>query len=55
MNKKILGIVPVLPSSDLERDINWYDKHVGFKLIYKEEGYAVLKKIGAFNSLTMAC
>ena len=37
-------IVPVLSTSDLERDIAWYKKHVGFDLNYQEEGYAVLNR-----------
>lgn len=44
MKSKINTIVPVLSTSDLERDIKWYDDYLGFKLNYLEEGYAVLNR-----------
>lgn len=37
-------ICPVLSTSNLERDITWYDKYVGFNLTYQEDGYAVLNR-----------
>ena len=37
-------ICPVLSTSNLERDIAWYKKYVGFNLNYLEEGYAVLNR-----------
>lgn len=44
MKPYINSIVPVLSTSDLERDINWYEQYLGFKLDYIEEGYAILKR-----------
>jgi len=46
MNKpsKLFTICPVLSTSDLERDIKWYNENVGFNLHYQEEGYAVLNR-----------
>ena len=44
MKSNIYTIVPVLSTSDLERDIKWYDQYLGFKLNYIEEGYAVLNR-----------
>ena len=44
MNSIFQNISPVLPSSDLERDIQWYDKHLGFKFYMGQEGYAVLNR-----------
>lgn len=44
MKSNLNIIVPVLSTSNLDRDISWYEKHVGFKLNYKEEGYAVLNR-----------
>ena len=44
MKSNIYTIVPVLSTSDLERDIKWYDQYLGFKLNYLEEGYAVLNR-----------
>lgn len=29
-------IVPVLPSQDIDRDIIWYEKYVGFQLVNKD-------------------
>lgn len=43
-NLKLHTIVPVLSSSDIDRDIDWYNRYVNFKCIYKEEGYAVLNR-----------
>ena len=37
-------ICPVLSTDNIDRDIRWYEKHVGFKLNYLEEGYAVLNR-----------
>ena len=39
---KFHSIVPVLSSSDIDRDIAWYKEKTGFEVIYQEEGYAVL-------------
>ncbi len=46
MNKtsKLYTVCPVLSTSDLERDIAWYKKYIGFNLNYQEEGYAVLNR-----------
>ncbi len=39
-----LCIVPVLPSSDIARDISWYDEKTGFKEVFHDNMYAVLKR-----------
>lgn len=44
MSTNIRHITPVLSTSDLERDIVWYNKYLGFNLNYQEEGYAVLSR-----------
>lgn len=46
MNKttSFLGIIPVLPSADLKRDIAWHQEKTGFKAIFSNEGYAVLHR-----------
>lgn len=41
---EFLHVCPVLPTDDLIRDIRWYEKQTGFKLTYKEKGYAVLSR-----------
>lgn len=41
-----LYIIPVLPSSDIERDLNWYEKYTGFKYVFGDTGYAGLQREG---------
>lgn len=43
-NNNIRHLSPVLSSSDIERDIKWYEAHTGFTLYYQEHGYAVLQR-----------
>jgi len=44
MNSELLKICPVLPSQDIERDVNWYETQVGFSTLYKDKMYAVMKR-----------
>ncbi|WP_020535910.1 bleomycin resistance family protein [Lewinella cohaerens] len=44
MEIELLGISPVLPSQDIDRDVEWYEKNVGFQLIHKDKMYAVLRR-----------
>ena len=44
MKTEFLEISPVLPSQDIDRDVAWYEKQVGFKLLHKDSMYAVLKR-----------
>ena len=44
MNSKLLKVIPVLPSSNIDRDITWYKEKLGFELIYKDNMYAILKR-----------
>ncbi len=37
-------IIPVLPSSDIERDLEWYEKHTGFCHYFEDRGYAGLRR-----------
>ena len=37
-------IVPVLPSADMARDLDWYARHLGFRALSTENGYAVLRR-----------
>lgn len=39
-----LGIVPVLPSADIERDLKWYDKQAGFTSVFSDKWYAGLRR-----------
>lgn len=44
MKTKFIGIIPVLPSEDIERDLNWYEEKAGFTTTFKAEGYAGLAR-----------
>jgi hypothetical protein len=39
-----LGIIPVLPSLDIQRDIEWYEKYTGFKYHFGDKTYAGLQR-----------
>lgn len=41
---KFLDMVPVLPSSDIDRDVAWYDQKTGFKAVFFNDMYAVLQR-----------
>lgn len=41
---ELLGISPVLPSQDIQRDISWHKKYTGFTLVHSDDMYAVLRK-----------
>lgn len=44
MKTEFLGITPVLPSRDISRDLQWYEKYVGFETLQSDELYAVLRR-----------
>ncbi len=39
-----LYIIPVLPSSDIERDIKWYETYAGFTYVFGDGEYVGLKR-----------
>ena len=39
-----LGIIPVLPSSDIARDLKWYEEKTGFTAVFADNMYAVLHR-----------
>ena len=41
-----LFIIPVLSSSDIDRDLKWYEKQTGFKYVFGDSGYAGLQRKG---------
>ena len=43
-NSSALYIIPVLPSSDIERDIKWHETYTGFTYVFGDEGYVGLKR-----------
>lgn len=44
MKSGFIEISPVLPSQDIDRDVAWYLKYVGFELLHKDDMYAVLRR-----------
>ena len=42
MATEFLNMIPVLPSLDLLRDIEWYKEKTGFEVFYSDEKYAIL-------------
>ena len=44
MKTEFLEISPVLPSQDIDRDVNWYEEKVGFQLLQKDGMYSVMRR-----------
>jgi hypothetical protein len=44
MKTELLGVIPVLPSADIARDIAWYKSMTGFELVFADNMYAVLRR-----------
>ncbi|MEX0312667.1 MAG: VOC family protein [Allomuricauda sp.] len=44
LKTKLLEISPVMPSQDIDRDVAWYEKQMGFKLLQKDKMYAVMRR-----------
>lgn len=44
MKTEFLEISPVLPSQNINRDVTWYEKHTGFKLLHKDNMYTVMRR-----------
>ena len=40
MKTNFIGIIPVLPSTNIERDIKWYEEKTGFSKTFAADGYA---------------
>lgn len=51
METELLEISPVLPSQDIDRDVEWYENYVGFQLVHKDDMYAVLRRKHLFIHL----
>lgn len=44
MKSSTLYIIPVLSSSDIKRDLEWYQKMTGFTYAFGDDGYAGLTR-----------
>ena len=40
----LLRIIPVLPSADIARDVDWYNIKTGFQPVFADKMYAVLHR-----------
>ncbi len=45
-NSNFLEMIPVLPSQDIKRDIEWHKKHTGFQAVFGDMMYAGLEREG---------
>lgn len=44
MKSQFLQTVPVLPSQDISRDVQWYQEKIGMKVYFADHMYAVIYK-----------
>ena len=51
MKTKLIQAIPVLPSADIGRDVNWYQEKVGFVYQGGDDMYAILQREGIFIHL----
>ncbi|MES2774556.1 MAG: glyoxalase/bleomycin resistance/extradiol dioxygenase family protein [Bacteroidota bacterium] len=51
MTTELLCIVPVLPSANIERDINWYRDQTGFEPVFFDSMYALIKRDNLYMHL----
>lgn len=42
MKTELLNTIPVLPSSDIQRDVEWYKEKMGLEVYHQDKMYAVL-------------
>lgn len=42
MKSEFVDIIPILPSSNIKRDVEWYVKTLGFNLLSATDSYAIL-------------
>lgn len=41
---RLLSVIPVLPSEEIKRDVDWYNQYVGFETVFQNDMYAVLNR-----------
>lgn len=51
MEAQFLTIVPVIPSTDISRDIAWYHEKTGFEAVFSDPIYAGLRRDGLWMHL----
>ena len=51
MKTEFLEISPVLPSQNIKRDLEWYEKKTGFRAVRQDQMYAVMTRDRIFIHL----
>lgn len=51
MKPEFLGIIPVLPSQNIERDVKWHKTYTGFEFVFGDDMYAGLQRENLFLHL----
>jgi hypothetical protein len=51
MKPEFLGIIPVLPSANIARDIAWYKEKAGFEVMFADHMYAGLYRYNIYIHL----
>lgn len=44
MKTEFISVTPVLPSSDVVRDVEWYKSMAGFEPVFADKMYAVIRR-----------
>ena len=51
MKTNFIGIIPVLPSTNIDRDLKWYKEKAGFEQTFAAEGYAGIARENVYIHL----
>lgn len=51
MTSDFVGIVPVLPSANIQRDLDWYRSRLGFQVVFADSMYAAIRRGSAWLHL----
>jgi len=43
-NTNFIGVIPVIPSADIDRDLKWYTEKAGFTQTFVADGYAGISR-----------
>ncbi len=43
LESNLIEVIPVIPSSDIQRDIQWYEEQVGFEYAFGDDQYAGIR------------
>lgn len=51
MTTEFINIIPVIPSANIERDLDWYKEKTGFESYFSDKMYAGIKRENLFIHL----